>query len=101
MSSNEVVSMENVTPMVMEREERLVDGGLEFPRSFVPDGVNPYDEIVWEKRSAVISNEKGEDIFRQDNVEIPKRWSQAATNIVVSKYFHGQPGTPATRFSFV
>ena len=93
-SSNEIISMENVTPMVIKNEVQQADGGLEFPRSFVPEGVNPYDEIVWEKRSAVISNEKGEDIFRQDNVEIPKKWSQAATNIVASKYFHGQPGTP-------
>ena len=93
-SNNEAVSVENVPTMMINDGERQTDGGLEFPRVFVPEGVNPYDEIAWEKRSAVIANEKGEDIFRQDNVEIPQKWSQAATNIVVSKYFHGQIGTP-------
>ena len=86
--------MEDAACMAVKNEERQTGGGLEFPRSFVPEGVDPYDEIVWETRSAVISNEKGEDIFRQDDVEIPQRWSQMATNIVVSKYFHGQMGTP-------
>ena len=45
-------------------------------------------------RSAVIGNEKGEVVFEQRDVEIPKFWSQQATNIVVSKYFRGQIGTP-------
>ena len=98
--NNEVVSIgsvgsvESVSTIIIKDNERQTDGGLEFPRSFVPEGVNPYDEIAWEKRSAVITNEKGEDIFRQDNVEIPQKWSQTATNIVVSKYFHGQTGAP-------
>ncbi len=33
-------------------------------------------------------------IFRQENVEVPESWSQTATNIVASKYFHGKPDTP-------
>jgi ribonucleoside-diphosphate reductase alpha chain len=33
-------------------------------------------------------------VFEQRDVEIPKSWSQQATNIVVSKYFRGQIGTP-------
>ena len=33
-------------------------------------------------------------MFEQRDVEIPKSWSQQATNIVVSKYFRGQIGTP-------
>jgi hypothetical protein len=45
-------------------------------------------------RSAVIGNEKGEVVFEQRDVEIPKFWSQQATNIVVSKYFRGRSGTP-------
>ena len=68
--------------------------GLEFLRYFSRDGVDPFDEIEWELRSAVIANEKGETVFEQRDVEIPKSWSQLATNIVVSKYFRGQIGTP-------
>ncbi len=68
--------------------------GLEFPRYFSRDGVDPFDEIEWESRSAMIANEKGETVFEQRDVEIPKAWSQQATNIVVSKYFRGQIGAP-------
>jgi ribonucleoside-diphosphate reductase alpha chain len=68
--------------------------GLEFPRCFTLPGVDPFDEIEWEIRSAVIGNEKGKVVFEQRDVEIPHFWSQQATNIVVSKYFRGQLGTP-------
>ena len=68
--------------------------GLEFLRYFSRDGVDPFDEVEWELRSAVIATEKGETVFEQRDVEIPKDWSQLATNIVVSKYFRGQIGTP-------
>ena len=64
--------------------------GLEFPRVFSRAEIDPFDEIEWELRSAVIANEKGEKVFEQRDVEIPKFWSQQATNIVVSKYFRGQ-----------
>src|ERR671910_607055 len=68
--------------------------GLEFPRYFTRPGVDPFDEVEWELRSAIIGNEKGQVVFEQRDVEIPKAWSQQATNIVVSKYFRGQIGTP-------
>jgi ribonucleoside-diphosphate reductase alpha chain len=68
--------------------------GLEFSRYFTLPGVDPFDEVEWEIRSAVIGNEKGKVVFEQRDVEIPKFWSQQATNIVVSKYFRGQLGTP-------
>jgi len=69
--------------------------GLAFPRFFTEAGVDPFDEVEWELRAAVIGNERGEVVFEQRDVEIPKFWSQQATNIVVSKYFRGQIGTPA------
>ena len=72
----------------------LVVPGLEFPRYFTLPGVDPFDEVEWEIRSAVIGNEKGKVVFEQRDVEIPKFWSQQATNIVVSKYFRGQMGSP-------
>ncbi len=68
--------------------------GLTFRRYFTSEGIHPFDEIEWELRTAVISNEKGEKIFEQKDVEIPKSWSMTATNVVVSKYFHGQLGSP-------
>ncbi|HEY1910594.1 MAG TPA: vitamin B12-dependent ribonucleotide reductase [Vicinamibacterales bacterium] len=68
--------------------------GLTFPRFFTEAGVDPFDEVEWEIRAAAIGNDRGEMVFEQRDVEIPKAWSQQATNIVVSKYFRGQIGTP-------
>ena len=68
--------------------------GLTFERFFCRAGIDPFDEVEWELRSALISNDKGETVFEQRDVEIPKDWSQQATNIVVSKYFRGQLGSP-------
>jgi len=68
--------------------------GLEFSRFFTDGKVSPFDGVEWERRTAQISNEKGQTIFRQENVEVPKAWSQTATNIVASKYFHGKVNTP-------
>jgi len=67
--------------------------GLEYERFFTREGIDPFDEIEWDIRSAVIGNEKGNVVFEQRDVEIPKFWSQQATNIVVSKYFRGTIGT--------
>src|SRR5688500_15920090 len=64
--------------------------GLEFSRYFTLPGVDPFDEVEWEIRSAVIGNEKGKVVFEQRDVEIPKFWSQQATNIDVSKFFLAQ-----------
>ncbi|HEV3205607.1 MAG TPA: vitamin B12-dependent ribonucleotide reductase [Terriglobales bacterium] len=68
--------------------------GLSFRRFFTKSGVSPYDEIEWEKRTALITDAKGNPIFEQKDVEVPKDWSVTATNIVASKYLHGTLGTP-------
>ncbi|HYN20362.1 MAG TPA: vitamin B12-dependent ribonucleotide reductase, partial [Thermoanaerobaculia bacterium] len=68
--------------------------GLTFQRFYTTEGVSPFDTVEWELRDAVISNEKGERVFEQLGVEFPKLWSQTAANVVVSKYFRGQLGTP-------
>ncbi|PYT53870.1 MAG: vitamin B12-dependent ribonucleotide reductase, partial [Acidobacteria bacterium] len=68
--------------------------GLVFGRYFTDGKKSPFDAVEWEKRTALIANEKGVTIFRQEDVEVPKSWSQTATNIVTSKYFSGKPGTP-------
>ncbi len=68
--------------------------GLRFERYYTTPGVDPFDTVEWETRDAVISNEKGEKVFEQKGVEMPRFWSQTATNVVVSKYFRGQLGAP-------
>jgi len=68
--------------------------GLTFHRVYSDPSVSPYDALEWELRTAAITSEKGEVIFEQKNVEVPRSWSQTATNIVSQKYFHGRIGTP-------
>jgi ribonucleoside-diphosphate reductase alpha chain len=78
---------------VDQQDRSGVSKGLEFGRRFTDGKVAPFDAVEWERRTAQIGNEKGQVIFRQENVEVPKLWSQTATNIVASKYFHGKPNT--------
>ncbi|MFH0953204.1 MAG: vitamin B12-dependent ribonucleotide reductase [Verrucomicrobiota bacterium] len=73
--------------------------GLKVPRVFSTKGVNPFDSMEWEKRKASITDEKGQIIFEQDGVEVPKSWSMLATNVVASKYFYGEIGTERREFS--
>src|ERR1035441_5509573 len=70
-----------------------IHSGISFPRYFttrLEAGKTPYDEILWETRTASIGNDKGSVIFEQRDIEGPVAWSQTATNIVASKYFHGK-----------
>jgi ribonucleoside-diphosphate reductase alpha chain len=68
--------------------------GLEIPRIFSTEGVSPFDRVEWDRRTAAIKDEKGRVLFEQTNCEIPRTWSQLATNVVVSKYFYGEVNTP-------
>ena len=77
-------------PKVTEKKKAP---GLTFRRLFTKAGVSPYDEIEWELRTASITDAKGNSIFEQKDVEVPKDWSVTATNIVASKYLHGTVGT--------
>ncbi len=68
--------------------------GLRFGRYFTPEGSHAYDLIEWERRTAAITGEKGQLIFEQKDVEVPRSWSQLAINVVAQKYFRGGAGTP-------
>ena len=68
--------------------------GLKFERYFTPPGAHAYDLIEWERRTAAITSEKGQIIFEQKDVEVPRSWSQLAINVVAQKYFRGSPGSP-------
>lgn len=68
--------------------------GMRFHHFFSKEGVHPFDAIKWEKRDARIVDADDQVIFEQKDVEVPKFWSQIATNVVVSKYFSGKINTP-------
>ncbi|MBV8232827.1 MAG: adenosylcobalamin-dependent ribonucleoside-diphosphate reductase, partial [Planctomycetaceae bacterium] len=68
--------------------------GMEIPRVFSTEGVSPFDLVDWDLRTAEIKDERGRVIFRQTDCEIPRAWSQLATNVVASKYFYGELSSP-------
>ena len=76
-----------------------VGRGVKLERYFTRAGIHPYEEVEWEIRSATIANDKGKVVFDQPQVEVPKLWSQMATNVVASKYFRGPLGTPSREWS--
>jgi ribonucleoside-diphosphate reductase alpha chain len=61
--------------------------GIAVPRHFTQAGTDPFDSVVWERRTSVIANPDGSIVFKMDGAEVPSTWSQLATDIVVSKYF--------------
>ena len=63
--------------------------GLKIEHFFSTADVHPFDELEWEKRSAKISDDSGQAVFEQDDIEVPASWSQLATKVVASKYFYG------------
>src|SRR5262245_3370627 len=88
-------AVRNATPLAPS------NAGLRVPRRFTRDGVNPLDEIAWDRRRTLISNPDGSVVFEMNDVEVPAGWSQLATDIVVSKYFRkaGVPGRPGRETS--
>jgi ribonucleoside-diphosphate reductase alpha chain len=92
--------------MGRERRERSVTtkefrgnrAGLSIQTRFCPENVaDPFDTTQWELRSATIKDENGKALFEQTDCEIPASWSQLATNVVVSKYFYGDPNNKSER----
>jgi ribonucleoside-diphosphate reductase alpha chain len=81
--------------MSLAPERLSANGRIGLGRLFTSPGVDPYDEVVWERRDARITNWKdGSVAFEQLDVEFPTTWSVNATNIVTQKYFRGTLGTP-------
>ena len=67
--------------------------GLAFSRQFTKEGVSAYDMFEYDYRTSVIKNPSGEIVFQMENVEVPKQWSQIATDILAQKYFR-KAGVP-------
>ena len=79
---------EEVVNVVVEETASVTPG-----RFFTIPGRDPFDEIEWELRDAIIPGKDG-PAFEQRNVEFPRFWSQTATNIVAQKYFRGRLSSP-------
>src|SRR3954470_4937163 len=92
--ANNAAEVVSPKPQIDSKIDRKKFPGLQFRRYFTKSTVSPYDSVEWELRTAAITDSKGHDIFRQENVESPKDWSMTAVNIVASKYLHGRMNTP-------
>ncbi len=105
MEEPKIIQKDNIRPdgngrnvMHVEKNDRVQrDKAIKWPRYFGSD--DPYSDIQWEKRTAKIVRGNGEVVFEQKEVEVPAFWSQTATDIVASKYFKGQQGTPQREWS--
>lgn len=75
-----------------ENKEKTMKG-MKFQRYFTKEGVSPFDLYEYEIRSSVIKNPAGDAVFEMNNVEVPKEWSQVATDILAQKYFR-KAGVP-------
>ena len=73
--------------------EQATGKALGFASEFCPADTDPFSTVEWELRTASIKDENGGVLFEQTDCEIPADWSPLATNVVVSKYFYGEPGT--------
>ncbi len=65
--------------------------GLTIERRFTRPDVHPYDTVEWDTREALITNERGEAVFEQKDLEIPKaclswrrRWWHPSTSAATS-----------------
>ena len=60
---------------------------LESGAPGLPTATGQPTELVYERRSSIITNPDGSIVFKMEGAEIPSTWSQLATDIVISKYF--------------
>lgn len=75
------------------RKQASARSGLQFSRRYTRDDVNVYDMFEYDYRTSVIRNPSGEVVFEMNNVEVPRQWSQIATDILAQKYFR-KAGVP-------
>src|SRR5712691_5935817 len=84
---------QSLKPEIRQPDGAFDRRGIAIERFFTRAGIDPLSEVQWELRSAIIAGEDGRVVFEQHDVEVPREWSQTATNVVVSKYFRGPLGS--------
>ncbi len=77
----------------LDKDFQYPDGAMHFPRHYTKDGVSPFDMFTYVVRPSVIREPSGKLIFEMNDVEVPKQWSQVATDILAQKYFR-KAGVP-------
>lgn len=83
----------------LQQNTEVATGGIQVERYFTIPGIDPFEQVDWERRTARIVGSGGTVVFEQPDVEFPKFWSQRATDIVAQKYFRGKLGSPEREWS--
>jgi ribonucleoside-diphosphate reductase alpha chain len=78
---------------MLNMEHGPAKSGLQFRRRYTKDGISVFDMFEYDYRTSVIRNPNGEVVFEMNNVEVPRQWSQIATDILSQKYFR-KAGVP-------
>lgn len=66
---------------------------MKISRYFTTAGQDPFSGIEFEKRVSEIRNPNGTEVFKMEDVLVPKSWSQVATDVITQKYFR-KAGVP-------
>src|SRR5438045_5006364 len=66
---------------------------MRITRRFTKSGQDALASVKYERRTSRITNPDGAVVFEMNDAEIPRQWSQLATDIMVSKYFR-KAGVP-------
>ncbi len=60
---------------------------MRLERKFTQTGRDAYDALPFDTVTSEIRNPDGTVVFRLDAVEVPKGWSQVASDVIAQKYF--------------
>ena len=88
-----LLTFSNSTTYHFMTPQKEKTAALVFSRQFTKEGISPYDMFDYDRRTSVIKNPSGKIVFQMDDVEVPRQWSQIATDILAQKYFR-RAGVP-------
>ena len=66
---------------------------MKIGRYFTTAGNCAYENIEFALTSSEIKNPDGSIVFQLENVEVPRSWSQVASDVIAQKYFR-KAGVP-------
>ena len=67
---------------------------MRIERRYTTTGQSPYADIAFRLSTSEIRNPDGSTVFKLENFEVPKSWSQVASDVLAQKYFR-KAGVPA------
>jgi len=67
---------------------------MRIERRYTTKGKSPYSSIEFRLATSEIKNPDGSIVFKLDKIDVPKAWSQVASDVLAQKYFR-KAGVPA------